>query len=65
MFSSLFRQKYLKMKTQLVQLKSLYEFYPSLQNDKKSNFEEVQYFLFSRIYPFLPSEIETEMLQNI
>ena len=37
------------MKTQLIQLKSLSEFYSCLQNYKKSNFEEAQYILFSRV----------------
>ena len=60
MFSSLFRQKYLKMKTQLIQLKSLFEFYSCQQNYKKSNFEEAQYFLFSRV---LPSKTETDERQ--
>ena len=40
------------MKTHLIQLKSLSEFYSCYQNYKKSNFEEAQYFLFSRVYPF-------------
>ena len=48
------------MKTQLIQLRCLSEFYSCLQNYKKSNFEEVQYFLFSRVYPFLPSGTETD-----
>ena len=60
MFSSLFRQKYFKRKTQLIQLKSLSEFYSCLQNYKKANFEEAQYILFSRVYLLLPSETETD-----
>ena len=57
MFSSLFRHKYFKMKTQLIQLKFLSEFC------KKSNFEEAQYFLSFCLVPFtpfLPSETETD-----
>ena len=41
--------KYLKIKTQLIQLRSLSEFYSCWQNYKKSNFEKAQYFLFSRV----------------
>ena len=59
MFSSLFRQKYLKMRTQLIQLKSLSDFYLAKKSTRNETSRKHNIFCLVAFTPFLSSETET------